>query len=78
MSEEQKSRTITVNIGWLAAFAALLVSLVALYGTWNSSHTKSILDQVQDDSAYARATRAVAWIDKNDWRFNFIGPKNNK
>lgn len=71
--EERKK--IELNIGWLASAVAVLLGLIALYNSITASHDKNLTDQIQDDSAYARATRACAWIDRNGWKYEHeFGP----
>jgi len=66
MPEERKK--IELNIGTMASIVAIVLGAIALYGVFTSHTAKSVTDQLQDDSAYARSTRAISWIEQNGWR----------
>ena len=68
MPDEQKPKRFSLDIGILASCVAVMLGGMALYGTMTSNVKKSTLDQLQDDSAFARATRASSWIDQNGWK----------
>jgi hypothetical protein len=57
-----------MDIQTIAAIVVATGGAIGILKACDSSKTADVLSQIQDDSAYARATRAVAWIDNNQWR----------
>lgn len=69
-----------LNLKIVGAIVTIAVGLTALLDRYNAKQEKTVQEQtvqeqVQDGSAFARANRAVAWIDRNGWKLNFIGPQ---
>ncbi len=76
--ESRPARKIEFSIGTFTGIVVMLVAVAAYLGNCTTNHDqdlkKNVTDQLQDDSASARALRAVTWIDNNSWKLNFIGP----
>ena len=68
MADDPKPKRFSLDIGIAASCVAVLLGGMALYGTLTANVKKGAFDQLQDDSSYARATRASAWIDQNGWK----------
>lgn len=68
MADEPKPRRYEFNLGTLATIAAILIALASFYSSWKSDTKESVTNQLDLDSALARATRASSWVDQNAWR----------